>query len=86
MKNLLTVLIMALIVFSCSEKQEELEKKYVVDELVKVEAQNEEFLTKDELDYGLKAIFPRVGNNMTELLNYIVSNDEIDPKKYFLYK
>jgi len=44
-----------------------------------------QFLTKDELDYSLKAIFPRVGNNMTELLNYIVSNDEMDPKKYFLY-
>ncbi len=40
---------------------------------------------RQELDYSLKAIFPLVGNNMTETLNFIISNDEIQSKKYFLY-
>lgn len=44
-----------------------------------------QFMTREELDYSLKAIFPRVGNTMTELLNYIVTNDELEPKRYFLY-
>ena len=44
-----------------------------------------QFMTEEELDYGLKAIYPRVPNNMTELLNYIVGRDELQPKRYFLY-
>lgn len=44
-----------------------------------------QFMTRDELNYSLKAIFPRVGNNMTEILNYIVASDELKPKRYFLY-
>lgn len=42
-------------------------------------------LNNDELNYALKAIFPRVGNLQTELLNQIIRNDEAEPKKYFLY-
>ncbi|NNF20543.1 MAG: GWxTD domain-containing protein [Saprospiraceae bacterium] len=38
-----------------------------------------------ELDYALKAIIPLVGNNQTETLNLIISGNEIEPKKYFLY-
>ena len=44
-----------------------------------------QFLTREELDYSLKAIYPRVQNHMTELLNYIVARDELEPKRYFLY-
>ncbi len=44
-----------------------------------------QFFTEDELNYSLKAIFPRVGNNMTELLNAIIRNKELEPKRYFLY-
>jgi len=44
-----------------------------------------QFLNADELDYSLKAIFPRVGNNMTELLNTIIRKPELEPKRYFLY-
>ncbi len=44
-----------------------------------------QYFTEDELNYSLKAIFPRVGNNMTEILNYIIRNKELKPKKYFLY-
>ena len=42
-------------------------------------------MDEDELNYSLKAIFPRIGNNMTELLNQIIANSELMPKKYFLY-
>lgn len=41
--------------------------------------------TRDELDYSLKAVFPKVGNNLSELVNSIVRSDELEPKKYFLY-
>lgn len=44
-----------------------------------------QFFTTEELDYSLKAIYPRVGNNMTEILNYIIRSDQTEPKKYFLY-
>ena len=38
-----------------------------------------------EVNYGLKAIFPRVRNNMSGILNSIIWSEEIEPKKYFLY-
>ncbi len=44
-----------------------------------------QMLSEEELNYALKAIFPRLGNNMTDLVNQIIRNDELDPKKYFLY-
>jgi len=44
-----------------------------------------QMLDREELDYGLKAIFPRLGNNMTDLVNQIIKNDELEPKMYFLY-
>lgn len=40
---------------------------------------------EEELNYSLKAIFPRLGNNMTDLANQIIRSDELEPKKYFLY-
>ncbi len=44
-----------------------------------------QFLDRDALDYSLKAIFPRVGNNKTEILNQIISSKDLKPKRYFLY-
>ena len=44
-----------------------------------------QFMTEDELNYSLKAIFPRMGNTMTEIVNYIIRSDEIEPKRYFLF-
>lgn len=41
--------------------------------------------TRSELDYALKAIFPQVGNNMTEILNYVITSNDIKSKKYYLY-
>jgi len=38
-----------------------------------------------ELDYALKAIYPRVGNHMTESLNYIIASKETKVKRMFLY-
>jgi len=42
-------------------------------------------LNVDEVNYALKAIFPRVRNNMSGILNSIIWSDEIEPKRYFLY-
>lgn len=44
-----------------------------------------QLLSEAELDYSLRAIYPRVGNNMSELLNIIIAGDDLEPKKYFLY-
>ncbi|NNE14301.1 MAG: GWxTD domain-containing protein [Saprospiraceae bacterium] len=42
-------------------------------------------LDGDELNYGLKAIFPRVGNLRSDLINQIIRNEDLLPKRYFLY-
>jgi len=42
-------------------------------------------LDEGEVNYSLKAIFPRVNNNMTGMLNDIIWSDELEPKRYFLY-
>lgn len=42
-------------------------------------------LDEGEINYSLKAIFPRVTNNMTHMLNSILWGEEIEPKKYYLY-
>lgn len=42
-------------------------------------------MDEGELNYSLKAIFPRVRNEMTGILNDIIWSDEIQAKKYFLY-
>ncbi len=42
-------------------------------------------LDEGEVNYSLKAIFPRLTNNMTNLYNSIIWGDELEPKKYFLY-
>jgi len=42
-------------------------------------------LNIDELDYALKAIFPRVGNHLTETVNHVVKSKEIKVKRMFLY-
>jgi len=44
-----------------------------------------QLLDKEELNYAMKAVFPRLGNTMTDLANQIIENDELNPKKYFLY-
>ncbi len=44
-----------------------------------------QLLDEGELNYALKAIFPRIGNNMSGLLNDIIWGEELDPKRYFLY-
>ena len=44
-----------------------------------------QFLDIETLDYSLKAIFPRIGNNMTEILNQIISSDDIRSKRYYLF-
>ena len=44
-----------------------------------------QFLDEDQLDYALKAIYPRLGNHMTETANYIVRSKEIKSKRYFLH-
>jgi len=43
-------------------------------------------LTKDELDYNLKAIFPRVSYKRTDILNSVIKNSDLKVKKYFLYR
>lgn len=44
-----------------------------------------QFLDTDALDYGLKAVYPRVQNNMTEVLNQIIKSKDLETKRYFLY-
>ncbi len=42
-------------------------------------------LSDGELNYALKAIYPRVGNGMTESLNELVWSEDTVAKRYFLY-
>ena len=42
-------------------------------------------LDEGELNYSLKAIFPRVSNDMNGILNDIIWSEEIEPKRYYLY-
>lgn len=44
-----------------------------------------QLMDRDELDYGLKAIFPRIGNNKTEILNHIIKSKDLKTKRYFLF-
>ncbi len=44
-----------------------------------------QFLDEESVEYGLKAIYPRVGNHMTETLNQIISSKDIRSKRYFLF-
>ncbi len=40
----------------------------------------------DQLNYALKAIFPKIKNNLTETLNIIIENEDLMSKRYFLYQ
>lgn len=42
-------------------------------------------LDEGEVNYALKAIFPKVGNNKTGILNDVIWGDDFNVKKYFLY-
>jgi len=44
-----------------------------------------QLLDKDELNYGLKAIYPRIGNDKTEILNHIIKSKDLKVKRYFLF-
>ncbi|NNE27519.1 MAG: GWxTD domain-containing protein [Saprospiraceae bacterium] len=44
-----------------------------------------QILDQDELDYGLKAIAPLIGNDLSETLNFVIGSDDLKAKKYFLY-
>jgi GWxTD domain-containing protein len=44
-----------------------------------------QFMREEDLDYALKAIQPKVGNNISEALNYVIANNDIASKRYFLY-
>jgi len=57
--------------------------KYRADETF--ETSFVQFLDTEALDYSLKAVFPRVPNNMTEVLNQIIASKDLVTKRYFLY-
>ena len=57
--------------------------KYRADETF--ETSFVQFINTEALDYGLKAVFPRVPNNMTEVLNQIIASKDLVAKRYFLY-
>lgn len=42
--------------------------------------------TREELQYMLKAIAPQVRNDRVEILNGVISDEDLNPKKYFLYR
>jgi len=42
-------------------------------------------LDEGELNYGLKAIFPRTSNSEISILNEIIWSDQIEAKRYYLY-
>ncbi|MDA8692722.1 GWxTD domain-containing protein [Saprospiraceae bacterium] len=44
-----------------------------------------QFLDREELDYSLKAIFPRIGNNKTGILNQVIASKDLKTKRYFLF-
>jgi len=44
-----------------------------------------QFLDRETLDYSLKAIYPRIGNNKTEILNQIIASKDLKSKRYFLF-
>ncbi len=69
--------------FSVYHPQVDYQLKYQGD--TKFETAFVQFLDGDELDYALKAIYPRVGNTMTEALNVIIKSEDLLTKRYFLY-
>ena len=42
-------------------------------------------MDEGELNYSLKAIFPRVSNSLTPIINDIIWGDNLKTKRYFLY-
>lgn len=44
-----------------------------------------QLLDEGEVNYALKAIFPRVGNNKTGILNDVIWGNDLKVKRYFLY-
>jgi len=43
-------------------------------------------LTEDELNYNLKAIYPRVSYRRTDILNRAIEDSDLKVKRYFLYR
>ena len=43
-------------------------------------------MTQEELEYGIKAIFPGLPVMSAEMYNYVLSSKDINVKKYFLFK
>jgi len=56
---------------------------YQADELF--ETSFVQILDEEELNYGLKAVFPRLKNNYTSLANSIIKDKDLNAKRYFLY-
>ena len=42
-------------------------------------------LNNEELDYALKAIFPRLSFSSTDVVNYVLDQNDIKVKRYFLF-
>ncbi len=43
-------------------------------------------LSKEELNYNLKAIYPRVSYRRTDILNSVIQGSDLKTKRYFLYR
>lgn len=69
--------------FSVFHPVNDMKSQYELDEIF--ESSFVQLLDAEDLDYSLKAIFPLVGNNQTETLNYIIGHKNVRAKKYFLY-
>ncbi len=62
-------------------------------DLKRLNSYNKEFensfvqaLTKEELNYNLKALYPRVSNRRTDILNSVIHGSDLKVKRYFLYR
>jgi len=62
-------------------------------DLKRIDSYNKEFensfvqaLTKDELDYNLRALYPRVSYKRTDILNSVIHGTDLKVKRYFLYR